>query len=168
MAKPLSPLLVAGINLSALTTSARLSAHVEYVPRGSADGFQLHLSYVDRPKFSDLTEASYEISMDSKTGSPVRKLNSTTLLSRLIEEGCSGWTGLRYRHLPYLLPIDGKGLREQLTAQGKTEEDEVPFSKDLLLSFLRQAYGFEPWFTEALMNLSIYQAAREVTEAGNS
>jgi hypothetical protein len=87
-------------------------------------GFKINLRFVSREDLLKIRSASLSYKFNKRTRQREEEIDSAKFLENYAERAIAGWTGLKIKHLPNLLPVDISGMNPEETVE-YTEEDAV-------------------------------------------
>lgn len=144
-------------------TNKELVANIEYDLDEFDEGIVFSIRYIDRNEFQKLNNDCTKIVFNKKTHRPESSLDDDKLRTRFVDQCVTGWSGMTFKKLSNLVPIDPEAFKEAV-AEGKkakqkiTIDSEVAYDKNLLTVVMQKAFGLENWLTTQATNLSNFQS----------
>lgn len=101
-----------------------------------------HLSSSSKQKLAE-KHTVHKYNKDHKLTIP--ELDDEGFMEEFATKTVTNWTGLKYRYLEELLPVD---------ISNKDPEDELPYSAENAVLLVKNSEPFTEWLTEVVKNLS--------------
>lgn len=137
--------------------TSSLQADVVFDVPSVKEGIVFNLRFIDKHSLKKLREKCSKIDFDPKSHTQTQSIDGDLLLTKIIEKCISGWSKFTYKKLVLVAPINAEVLLEQLKAAGKNLESEIEFSKDTAFQMIRASYSIEPWLTDKITNIAVFQ-----------
>ena len=104
-------------------------------------GFKVNLRFVSREDLLKIRSASLTYKFNKRTRQRAEEVDSAKFLENYAERAIAGWTGLKIKHLPSLLPVDISGMNP---------EEAVEFSEEDAIELLKNSPVFDQFVTDTL------------------
>ncbi len=104
-------------------------------------GFKINLRFVSREDLLKIRSASLTYKFNKRTRQREEEVDSAKFLENYAERAIAGWTGLKIKHLPSLLPVDISGMNP---------EEAVEFSEEDAIELLKNSPVFDQFVTDTL------------------
>lgn len=113
--------------------------------------FKVALAYLTRDELMKIRKKASSNVVNKKTRQIEEQVDSDLFQEIYISSVIKNWTGLKYKYLAKLLPIDESAI-EDLDA-------ELEFSKDNAVTLMKNASDFDSWVTEVLDDVQNFTKA---------
>lgn len=105
------------------------------------DGFNVNLRFVSREDLLKIRNASLTYKFNKRTRQREEEVDSVKFLENYAQHAIAGWTGLKIKHLPALLPVDITGMNP---------EELVDYSEEDAIDLLKNSPIFDQFVTDTL------------------
>lgn len=112
------------------------------------EGFKVTVAYISKDQTRKMLDRATKTVFNNRTHKPEEEVDNTMFLSFYSKAMIKGWTGLQYKYLNELLPVDLSGI-EDLTA-------EVEYSEENALEILKNSTDFDNWLSSVVNNVSVF------------
>lgn len=106
------------------------------------EGFVVELQYIPREKLRKIADRATTQKFSKKTHQPEEQIDNARFLEMYVEELIKGWTGLKYKYLPDLLPVDLEVI--------ESEDGELEFSIDNAITLMKNSTNFDSWISSVV------------------
>lgn len=139
-------------NLKSLIAKDR-AIEVEYP---DIDGFLIQLNYVNRDQLTKIRNRSLITKFNKLNRQREETVDDEKFLSEYANAAIKGWSGLKYKELGKLFPVD---------IDDEDPESEVDYNEDNALTLLRESVNFDQFVTDCMGNLELFEKeAKEEAE----
>jgi len=111
------------------------------------DDFEIEIRYLSRSEMRRIGEKATDWFWDQKDHTRKEKMNSEKFYKDFIQKVFAGWTGLKLKTLAKMLPIKMDGDPEM----------ELPYSEENALELMREAYDFDIFIQNIVMDIEKFQ-----------
>ena len=120
------------------------------------DDFEIEIRYLHRSQIQKITERAKETTWDKKTHLPVEKLDRDKLYKDFISQVIVNWRGLTGETLSKMLPV-------------KVDDPKmiISFSEENAFEILKDAYDFETFINQMVMDIEKFQTGNKEEEIKN-
>lgn len=115
------------------------------------EGFKLNICFLSREAGQKLVKKHTVTKYDRKSHQPFDHLDEESFVPAYLEKTLKGWSGLKYRYLEELLPVD---------IGDKDLDSELPYTKENAIFLVKESETFENWISEAIRDLSNFTQDR--------
>lgn len=105
------------------------------------EGFKVNLRFVAREDLIKIRSASLTYKFNKRTRQREEEVDSAKFLENYATRAIAGWSGLKIKHLPNLLPVDIAGMNG---------EEAVDFSEEEAIDLLKNSPVFDQFVTDSL------------------
>lgn len=110
------------------------------------DGFKVTLAYLTREEIIKLRKKATSTNFNKRSHQPEEEVDPDLFQDLYVKAIIKGWSGLKYKYLNKLLPVD-------LSAIEDVEEGELEYSHDNALSLSKNSPNFDGFVTEMVGDL---------------
>ena len=110
------------------------------------DDFEIEIRYLPRSEMRRIGEKATDWFWDQKDHTRKEKMNSEKFYKDFIQKVFIGWTGLKLGTLAKMLPI-----------KIDNPETEIPYSEENALELMREAYDFDIFIQQMVMDIEKFQ-----------
>jgi hypothetical protein len=110
------------------------------------EGFKVKLQYIPKDKLRKIADRATTQKFSKKTHQPEESIDNEKFLSMYVEELIRDWTGLKYKYLPELLPIDLEMVED--------EGVELEFSLDNAITLMKNSTNFDSWISSIVGDIT--------------
>lgn len=122
------------------------------------DGFKVTVSYIPREDLIKIRNQALVYKFNKRTRQREEEVDNDKFVEAYAERVIKGWTGLKVKHLPKLLPVDISSLNA---------EDDVPYSGEDALDLLRNSSIFDQFITDTVNDLEAFSIKKKETALKN-
>jgi hypothetical protein len=105
------------------------------------DGFIVKLVYLGRDDLLKIRNASLGYKFNKRTRQREEEVDNEKFVEEYARKAIKGWSGLKVRHLPKLLPVD---------ISGQNADEDVIYTEEDALDLLKSSTVFDQFVTDAL------------------
>ena len=109
------------------------------------EGFQLTLAYLGKETLNKLRKNSTVTTINKKTRKPEEEVDPDLFSKFYIQSVIKGWTGLKYKYLVEMLPVNIPETTDM--------EDELAYSEENAQVLLKNSADFDTWVAEIVGDL---------------
>lgn len=109
------------------------------------DGFKVELAYISKDKLKKLADRATTQKFNKRTHQPEDEIDSDMFLKIYTAELVKGWTGLKAKYLPELLPVNLESV---------DPESEVEFNEDNALLLMQKSTDFDQWVSTVINDVA--------------
>jgi hypothetical protein len=122
------------------------------------DGFIVKLVYLGRDDLLKIRNASLGYKFNKRTRQREEEVDNEKFVEEYARKAIKGWSGLKVRHLPKLLPVD---------ISGQNADEDVVYTEEDALDLLRSSTVFDQFVTDALNDYEKFSISKRETDAKN-
>jgi len=115
------------------------------------EGFSITLAFLGKKVLGTLRTKATITRIDKKSRQPVEEIDSELFTKLYIDAVVKGWSGLKYKYLVNLLPIDISSV---------DEEAELEYSVENARVLLKDSGEFDTWVAEVVGDLQNFTKAK--------
>ena len=104
-------------------------------------GFKINLRFVSREDLLKIRNASLSYKFNKRTRQREEEVDSSKFLENYATRAIAGWSGLKIKHLPSLLPVDISGMNP---------EEAVDYSEEDAIDLLKNSPVYDQFVTDTL------------------
>jgi len=105
-------------------------------------GFEVELAYLTKDELMKLRDKCTTQKLDRKTRQMKEEVDSDLFQEVYINAILKGWTGLKYKYLKSMLPVDLSEITD--------EEETLEYSEDNAQLLMKNGVDFDNWVTSVL------------------
>ncbi len=105
-------------------------------------GFEVELAYLTKDELMKLRDKCTNQKLDRKTRQMKEEVDSDLFQQMYIAAILKGWTGLKYKYLRSMIPVDLSEITD--------EEDTLEFSEKNAEQLMKNGVDFDNWVTSVL------------------
>jgi hypothetical protein len=105
------------------------------------DGFLVKLVYLGRDDLLKIRNSSLGYKFNKRTRQREEEVDNEKFIEEYARKAIKGWSGLKVKDLPKLLPVDISQMKPT---------DDIPYSEEDALDLLRSSTIFDQFVTDAL------------------
>lgn len=128
------------ISLSSLIIPSR-AAKIDFP---GYPGLSVELCYLSRQELLNIRKKCVTVKFDKRTRQPEEQLDEDRFMTEYCSAIIKGWSGLKFKYLEEFLLVD---------VSSHDPDDEVPFSVDNAVTFMKNSTIFEEWVSATLEDL---------------
>ena len=122
------------------------------------DGFSVNLVYLQREDLQKIRNASLTYKFNKRTRQREEEVDNDRFLDAYAEKAIIGWKGLRYKHLPALMPADISKV---------DAEEEIEYSNEDAIDLLKNSTIFDQFITDAMNDFEQFSKKKAETNEKN-
>jgi hypothetical protein len=122
------------------------------------DGFIVKLVYLGRDDLLKIRNASLGYKFNKRTRQREEEVDNEKFVEEYARKAIKGWSGLKVRHLPKLLPVD---------ISGQNADEDVVYTEEDALDLLRSSTVFDQFVTDALNDYEKFSISKRESDAKN-
>lgn len=122
------------------------------------EGFKVHFHFLKRNELVKIRNKSMGYEFDKKTRQKIDKLDEDKFMNNYVEQVILGWTGLKIKHLPELMPVDIAGM---------DKNTDIPFSLEEATELTKNSSMFDQFITETLNDYEKFSQEEQAQEEKN-
>jgi len=111
-------------------------------------GFEVELAYLTKDELMKLRDKCTTQKLDRKTRQMKEEVDSDLFQEMYINSILIGWTGLKYKYLKSMLPVDLSDVED--------EEEELEYSEDNAQLLMKNGVDFDSWVTSVLDDVEVF------------
>lgn len=123
------------------------------------EGFKVKIAYPSRERLIKIRNQSLKISFNKVTRQKEETVDNDQFLANYSRSVIKGWTGLTYKGLADLIPVEESKVSDMKAEIAYTEEDAE--------FLLKNAPKFDQFITEAVSDFQNLQAKKQETATKN-
>jgi hypothetical protein len=105
------------------------------------DGFLVKLVYLGRDDLLKIRNSSLGYKFNKRTRQREEEVDNEKFIEEYARKAIKGWSGLKVKDLPKLLPVDISQMKPT---------DDIPYTEEDALDLLRSSTIFDQFVTDAL------------------
>lgn len=122
------------------------------------EGFKVVVSYVPREDLIKIRNQSLTYKFNKRTRQREEEVDNDKFVEAYAERVIKGWSGLKVKHLPKLLPVDISSINP---------EDDVPYNLDDAIDILKNSSIFDQFITDTVNDLEAFSVKKKETSLKN-
>ena len=122
------------------------------------EGFMIDLVYLNREDLMKIRNRSLTFKFNKRTRQREEEVDNDKFLEAYAEKAIKGWTGLKYKNLPMLMPAD-------ISAADPNEE--IEYTPEEALELLKNSTLFDQFITDAMNDFESFSKTKADTDAKN-
>ena len=122
------------------------------------DGFIVKLVYLGRDDLLKIRNASLGYKFNKRTRQREEEVDNEKFVEEYARKAIKGWSGLKVRHLPKLLPVD---------ISGQNADEDVVYTEEDALDLLKSSTVFDQFVTDALNDYEKFSISKRESDAKN-
>lgn len=112
-------------------------------------GFEIQVSFLSRETLQTIRKKATKTTF--KNRQPIEELNDDLFLELYVRESIKGWTGLKFKYLEQLAPVD---LADQ------DLEQELEYSEENALYLMKSSTNFDSFISEKVTDLGNFSKSK--------
>ena len=120
--------------------------------------FKVHLRFISREELLKVRNASLSYKFNKRTRQREEEVDSAKFLENYAEKAIAGWSGLKVKHLPTLLPVDITGMNP---------EEAVDFSLEDAVELLKNSPVFDQFVTDTMADFEQFSKTKAENNVKN-
>ena len=122
------------------------------------DGFFVDLVYLNREDLMKIRNRSLTFKFNKRTRQREEEVDNDKFLDAYAEKAIKGWKGLKYKHLPMLMPAD---------ISAANPEEEIEYSTEESIELLKNSTLFDQFITDAMNDFESFSKTKADTDSKN-
>jgi hypothetical protein len=122
------------------------------------DGFVVKLVYLGRDDLLKIRNASLGYKFNKRTRQREEEVDNEKFIEEYARKAIKGWSGLKVKDLPKLLPVDISQMNPK---------DEINYTEEDALDLLRSSTIFDQFVTDALNDYEKFSINKREEDAKN-
>lgn len=122
------------------------------------DGFIVQLVYLGRDDLLKIRNSSLGYKFNKRTRQREEEVDNEKFIEEYARKAIKGWTGLKVKDLPKLLPVDISQMKPN---------DEIVYTEEDALDLLRSSTIFDQFVTDALNDYEKFSISKRDSDAKN-
>ena len=122
------------------------------------DGFFVDLVYLNREDLMKIRNRSLTFKFNKRTRQREEEVDNDKFLDAYAEKAIKGWKGLKYKHLPMLMPAD---------ISAANPEEEIEYSTEESIELLKNSTLFDQFITDAMNDFESFSKTKPDTDSKN-
>jgi hypothetical protein len=122
------------------------------------DGFVVQLVYLGRDDLLKIRNSSLSYKFNKRTRQREEEVDNEKFIEEYARKAIKGWSGLKVKDLPKLLPVDISQMNPQ---------DEITYTEEDALDLLRSSTIFDQFVTDALNDYEKFSINKRDEDAKN-
>lgn len=131
-----------------LISQVKATEKVVEVEYPEIDGFFISLRYLSREELTKIRSRCLTYKFNKRSHQKEEEVDNDKFLKAYAEKAIAGWRGLKYKHLPELLPVNLDGVNI---------EEEIGYSQEEALDLLKSSVPFDQFITDAMGDLTTFE-----------
>jgi len=123
------------------------------------EGFIVNLVYLGRDDLMKIRNASLTYKFNKRTRQREEEVDNDKFIEEYTRRAIKGWSGLKIKELPKLLPVDISTLNG---------EDAVEYSEEDALDLVKNSTVFDQFVTDAMNDYEQFSISKKAEDAKNS
>jgi hypothetical protein len=122
------------------------------------DGFVVKLVYLGRDDLLKIRNSSLGYKFNKRTRQREEEVDNEKFIEEYARKAIKGWSGLKVKDLPKLLPVDISQMNPK---------DEISYTEEDALDLLRSSTIFDQFVTDALNDYEKFSINKREEDAKN-
>jgi hypothetical protein len=122
------------------------------------DGFVVQLVYLGRDDLLKIRNSSLSYKFNKRTRQREEEVDNEKFIEEYARKAIKGWSGLKVKDLPKLLPVDISQMNPK---------DEITYTEEDALDLLRSSTIFDQFVTDALNDYEKFSINKREEDAKN-
>lgn len=122
------------------------------------EGFIVKLVYLGRDDLLKIRNSSLSYKFNKRTRQREEEVDNEKFIEEYARRAIKGWSGLKVKDLPKLLPVDISQMNPQ---------DEISYTEEDALDLLRSSTIFDQFVTDALNDYEKFSISKKEADAKN-
>lgn len=122
------------------------------------DGFVVKLVYLGRDDLLKIRNSSLTYKFNKRTRQREETVDNDKFVEEYARRAIKGWTGLKVKHLPKLLPVDISAMKP---------DDDIPYTEEDALDLLKSSTVFDQFVTDALNDYENFSISKREEDSKN-
>jgi len=122
------------------------------------DGFVVFLNYVSREDLAKIRQQSVSIKFNKVSRQREEIVDNDKFIEAWATKAIKGWKGLKFKHLPKLLPVD---------ISSQNPETDFDWTVEDALDLLKNSPAFDQFVTDAMNDYEKFSIKKAETETKN-
>ena len=122
------------------------------------EGFSVNLVYLQREDLQKIRNQSLTFKFNKRTRQREEEVDNDRFLEAYAEKAIVGWKGLKYKHLPALMPADISQV---------DSEEEIEYSSEDAIDLLKNSTLFDQFVTDSMNDFEQFSKKKVETDSKN-
>lgn len=122
------------------------------------EGFVVKLVYLGRDDLVKIRNSSLSYKFNKRTRQREEEVDNEKFIEEYARKAIKGWSGLKVKDLPKLLPVDISNMNPK---------DEITYTEEDALDLLRSSTIFDQFVTDALNDYEKFSISKKETDVKN-
>jgi hypothetical protein len=122
------------------------------VEHPNLEGFKVTVSYISKERMRKLMDRATTTKFNKRTHQPEEDVDNDMFLKLYTEALVVGWTGLKYKYLEELLPVDLSNIEDK--------EAEIEYTQENALDLMKGSQDFDNWLASTVRDISVFNKAK--------
>ena len=122
------------------------------------DGFAVNIRFLNREDLMKVRNASLTYKFNKRTRQREEEIDNDRFLEAYAEKAIVGWKGLKYKHLPALMPADISQV---------DSEEEIEYSSEDAIDLLKNSTLFDQFVTDSMNDFEQFSKKKVETDSKN-
>jgi hypothetical protein len=122
------------------------------------EGFVVKLVYLGRDDLLKIRNASLIYKFNKRTRQREETVDNDKFVEDYARRAIKGWTGLKVKHLPKLLPVDISAMKP---------DDDISYTEEDALDLLKSSTVFDQFVTDALNDYENFSISKRDEDSKN-
>jgi len=123
------------------------------------EGFVVNLVYLGRDDLMKIRNSSLTYKFNKRTRQREEEIDNDKFIEEYSRRAIKGWSGLKVRSLPKLLPVDISSMEPN---------EDVNYSEEDALDLLKNSTVFDQFVTDALNDYEQFSINKKAEDSKNS
>ena len=120
------------------------------------EGFSVNLVYLQREDLQKIRNQSLTFKFNKRTRQREEEVDNDRFLEAYAEKAIVGWKGLKYKHLPALMPADNSQV---------DSEEEIEYSSEDAIDLLKNSTIFDQFVTDSMNDFEQFSKKKAETDS---
>ena len=120
------------------------------------EGFIISLVYLNREDLVKIRNQSLTFKFNKRTRQREEEVDNDRFLEAYAEKAIVGWKGLKYKHLPALMPADISQV---------DSEEEIEYSSEDAIDLLKNSTIFDQFVTDSMNEFELFSKKKVETDS---
>jgi hypothetical protein len=122
------------------------------------EGFVVKLVYLGRDDLLKIRNSSLIYKFNKRTRQREETVDNDKFVEDYARRAIKGWTGLKVKHLPKLLPVDISAMKP---------DDDISYTEEDALDLLKSSTVFDQFVTDALNDYENFSISKRDEDSKN-
>lgn len=122
------------------------------------EGFKVKLAYISRDELTKLRNRCVTYKFSKQTRQREEEIDSEKFLKQYTKKVIKGWSGLYYKDLHKLIPVD---------LSGENPEEEIYYTEEDAYDLISSSTVFDQFITDQMANIETFELEAQDKEVKN-